>query len=88
MGSWVQGCPKGTPDLLAIVNMPNNKILALFLELKSSVGKLRKEQKDFYIKYNNTNIQTMIIRDVKEFDNWINSHSLDTTKGMKQWSLK
>jgi len=81
MGTWVQGCPKGTPDYIVLVNIPG-EVFPLFLELKSEVGTLRPEQKEFYLKYNNPKVQTMILRDIKELDQWIESHAIDMTKMM------
>ena len=78
MGGWIMGCPKGTPDLLALVRNRLNGITALFLECKSSTGKLTKEQKEFMNLYSmKSDVKVLEIREPKQLDDWIDRYGKD-----------
>jgi len=80
MGTWIQGCPKGTPDILAFVNT-NDGMTALFIECKSKSGTLRPEQLAFMKKYqSHPHINVMLLKDIEDFDKWISLYAIDTTK--------
>ncbi len=81
MGSYVKGCPKGTPDFLVLVRNPNNGITVLFLELKSTTGKLRKEQIEFRDLYSEKkDFWVLEVRRPVELDIWIDKNSYDYVK--------
>lgn len=87
-GTWIHGCPKGTPDILALINTPDG-LTALFLELKSDSGTLRPEQMEFMKKYqSHKHITVMTIKEVQELDQWISLYTIDTTLEMKAWTPK
>lgn len=50
-GSWIKLCNKGTPDYIAIVVNKNRNISLLWIECKSSEGKLRPDQIEFKDKH-------------------------------------
>lgn len=78
MGSYVKGCPKGTPDFIAIIRTPIHTISVLFIEAKSDSGKLRKEQTDFLFKYNRKfGFTCIVVRNIKELDDWINTNAIN-----------
>lgn len=78
MGTWIQGCPRGTPDILALVRNRQDGITALFLELKSDTGKLRPEQEKFYQDYNKKQgIVVMVVTEVRQLNEWINKYAKD-----------
>lgn len=78
MGTWVQGCRKGTPDIIALIRNRESGITALFLELKSSTGKLRPEQVEFYDKYNKKkDVVVLTINAPFQLDHWIDKYAKD-----------
>lgn len=82
-GGIVNGCPKGTPDIVSIVKSRDSSIICLFLELKSSSGSITKEQIEFWSKYNcKEGIQVLEIRDPNELDDWISENAYDFTKDL------
>lgn len=77
-GSYLRLANKGTPDYLALIRNRQDNITALFIEAKSDTGKLRKDQKEFQIKYNKRkDINTITIKDIKELINWIEKNAKD-----------
>lgn len=82
-GGIVQGLPKGTPDILALIRNRQEGLTALFLELKSDTGKLRKEQIEFRERYHRrAGFVFMEIREVKELDFWIEKNAKDFVCGI------
>lgn len=83
MGSWIQGCPKGTPDIIALIRNKQQGLTALFLELKSESGQMTTEQREFWSKYNRkSDVVVLEIREPKQLDDWINDHSIDFTEDL------
>lgn len=79
MGHWIQGCPKGTPDFLALMRNQHNGITGVFIETKSDTGVIRPEQLAFMQKYKDCNdIQVLIIRDISELKQYIDMYGIDT----------
>jgi hypothetical protein len=84
--SWIKLCDKGTPDFLALVN-GKESLIALFIEAKSSSGKLRKEQLEFINRYQtNEYINVVVIKDIEDLIKWIDLYAIDITEGMNKWN--
>lgn len=78
MGTWIQGCPKGTPDLIAIIRGRKDEIIVLFIECKSSTGAMRKEQNEFFDKYRKyKDVYLMTLIDISQLDDFINQYAKD-----------
>ncbi len=77
-GSWVKLGEKDTPDWLALVRNRQDGVTALYIECKSSTGKLTKGQQEFSDKYNRkSGIYVLELRDIKELDKWIDKNAKD-----------
>lgn len=50
-GSWLQLCRPGTPDYILICKNKQTTISIIFIECKSSTGKMSTEQHDFCTRY-------------------------------------
>ena len=75
----IKGCPKGTADYLVLqggnvqmfyLGQPKGKAhpiaFVTFIEIKSSRGKQREEQREFELKVNKCNCRYYIVRSVEE----------------------
>lgn len=71
--TWVQLAPKGTPDFIAVISS-GGETHVLFIEAKSSVGKLTLEQKWFKEKvFGLKNIHHVVARNVDDVCKFINN---------------
>lgn len=69
---WLKLCDTGTPDYLALIRNRKDGLTALFIEAKSTKGKLSKEQKEFKEKYNRkSGFAVITITDINELVIWI-----------------
>lgn len=81
---YIQLMPKGTPDYLALIRNKKDGITALFIEVKSDIGKLNDEQIEFMDKYFLIkDIYTLVIRDIKDLEKDINYFGIDKINQMK-----
>jgi hypothetical protein len=86
-GGRIKGLPKGTPDWLVLVRGKFDSILALFIECKSDYGTVRPTQTEFIRKYGvKKGVSVIVLRDIKDLDEWINKYGIDITEGMKAWN--
>lgn len=82
---YIHLMPKGTPDYLALIRNKKGGITAMFIEAKSDIGKINKDQIDFANKYISImDIFVSIIRDIKTLEHYINNIGIDTIKQMKE----
>lgn len=82
-GGRIKGCPKGTPDWLALVRGRSNNILALFIECKSNTGTVRPSQTEFINKYGTKEgLFTMVLRDIGDLDKWIDRNAKNFVDGL------
>lgn len=74
--SWINLGDKDNPDWIALIRNRENNITLLYIECKSDTGKLRPGQESFIKRYSNKeDVVCMLLRDIKEFDNWIDKYS-------------
>lgn len=79
-GHYIQLAPRGTPDWLVLVRDKNKNLTIIFLEAKSEIGRLSKEQLAFEITYHNDkDILYYIIKNISQLSNIINTVAFDRT---------
>lgn len=80
-GSWVHLGDKDTPDWLALIRGRQKQLIAVYIECKSTDGKIRPGQIEFQQKHHNgQDIYVLTIRDVAtlhEFLDTVGYNSLD-----------
>ena len=75
-GNWIKLCDKGTPDFLALIR-GRLGLMALFIEAKSDIGIIRKDQVEFMKKHTKDDICVLIVRDVSDLDKWVEKYAKD-----------
>jgi hypothetical protein len=68
-GTWIQGCPKGTPDYVIAIPKDGYFLFA-YLEIKSSVGTLKPDQIAF-LRTVHKSIPWCVVNDSKQLDQWL-----------------
>lgn len=76
--SWIKLGEKDNPDWIVLVRNREDNITLLYIECKSDTGKLRPGQENFIKRHaNNTDVFCMLLRDIKDFDTWVDKYSKD-----------
>lgn len=81
--SWIKLGEKDDPDWVVLIRNRENRITLLYIECKSDIGKLRPGQEEFIRRHSQkTDVVCMLLKDILEFDKWINKNARDFVKGL------
>lgn len=82
--AWIKLGDKNDPDWIVLVRNREDKITLLYIECKSDTGKLKPGQEEFIKRHSHkTDVVCMVLRDIKEFDKFIEKHAKCFVSGIQ-----
>ena len=83
-GTWLQLCRPGTPDFMCIVVNKQKNISVIFIECKSSIGKMSSEQIKFRYKHiKHVDIHYLLISDASKLSKQILNIAFNRVENME-----